>query len=119
MPHEEIQTKIPCPECKSALTELNYSYSSGIIIDRCSKKHGIWLDGGELEKLQAHHEHWEREVKNGKQEWMKIVKRIGEEKNANSPVITNQEFSPVFRFFMGQLATKISKRVNEKSPSKC
>ncbi len=30
----------------------------GIIIDRCPECHGIWLDGGELEKVQVLVESW-------------------------------------------------------------
>lgn len=32
------------------MNRLNYSKCSGVIIDRCIE-HGVWLDGGELEKI--------------------------------------------------------------------
>lgn len=52
---------------------VNYSYSSGIVIDRCPKAHGVWLDFKELEKNQSHGEHWEKEKKSKQLEWTKLV----------------------------------------------
>lgn len=49
---EELVGDLPCVLCGSRMDRTNYSYSSGIIIDNCSKGHGIWLDNGELEKIQ-------------------------------------------------------------------
>ena len=39
-----------CPRCESALIELD---RDGVTVDRCERCRGIWLDRGELEKLQA------------------------------------------------------------------
>jgi Zn-finger nucleic acid-binding protein len=41
-----------CPKCNVAMKKLNYSYSTGIIIDRCETCAGIWLDKDELENIQ-------------------------------------------------------------------
>ena len=41
---------------------LNYSYSSGVVIDVCPRGDGLWFDHRELEKIQAFHEHWNAKV---------------------------------------------------------
>ncbi|MDP8256831.1 MAG: zf-TFIIB domain-containing protein [Candidatus Alcyoniella australis] len=41
-----------CPVCGEKMRQTNYSYSSHVIIDHCDK-HGVWLDSGEIELLEA------------------------------------------------------------------
>jgi hypothetical protein len=41
-----------CPRCQDVMVRLNYARVSGVIIDRCGQC-GVWLDGGELEKISA------------------------------------------------------------------
>jgi Zn-finger nucleic acid-binding protein/ribosomal protein L40E len=38
----------PCPVCQTAMTRINFSKISGILLDRC-RDHGIWFDATELE----------------------------------------------------------------------
>lgn len=47
-----VDRKMTCPKCSGSTKSINYSGDSGIIIDRCSGCKGIWLDAGELEKIQ-------------------------------------------------------------------
>ena len=42
---------VPCVRCNKLMNRRNFGKISGVIIDRCSK-HGVWLDAGELEKIQ-------------------------------------------------------------------
>lgn len=42
----------PCPECGTAMHRYVYQYDSGVWVDGCTD-HGIWLDDGELERLEA------------------------------------------------------------------
>lgn len=37
-----------CPKCGNALEELEHF---GLLVDRCTKCHGVWLDAGELDAL--------------------------------------------------------------------
>lgn len=46
------RTPLGCPECGSAMERLVHALDSGVWIDRCVS-HGIWLDRGELERLEA------------------------------------------------------------------
>lgn len=39
-----------CPNCSSAMTEIS---RRGVFVDVCPNCRGVWLDGGELEKLLA------------------------------------------------------------------
>jgi len=42
---------LPCPRCEKLMSRHNFGKISGVIVDRCA--HGVWLDGGELEKIVA------------------------------------------------------------------
>lgn len=47
--HEPV-AYLKCPICETTLNRVNYGRLSGVIIDYC-RKHGYWLDNGELEKI--------------------------------------------------------------------
>jgi Zn-finger nucleic acid-binding protein len=47
------ESPLICPSCRKPLRKGQYSYSSGILIDRCDACGGIWLDRGELGKIRA------------------------------------------------------------------
>ncbi len=53
---------VKCPVCGAMCDKVNYAYSSGIIIDRCPNGCGVWLDQGELEKIQAFVELWDEKA---------------------------------------------------------
>lgn len=48
-----------CPKCGGQTDAVNYGGDSGVVIDKCTGCGGIWLDGGELEKVQMLVEGWE------------------------------------------------------------
>jgi Zn-finger nucleic acid-binding protein len=41
---------IACPECGQYMNRVNFGYRSGVVMDHC-RKHGVWLDNGELIRL--------------------------------------------------------------------
>lgn len=46
--------RMTCPKCPGQkLTAFNYAATSGIILDKCPRCGGIWLDHGELERVHA------------------------------------------------------------------
>jgi Zn-finger nucleic acid-binding protein len=49
----------PCPVCTTAMTLTEYA-GSGIAIDECPR-HGVWLDAGELERIEAYGEAMRRQ----------------------------------------------------------
>jgi len=44
------ENKKRCPICKKKMDKIEYK-NSGIVIDRCSKNHGLWFDNEELKLL--------------------------------------------------------------------
>jgi len=56
---EDIDRDLKCPKCDGITDALNYGDDSGIIIDRCTVCHGLWLDDRELEKIQMLIEGWD------------------------------------------------------------
>jgi Zn-finger nucleic acid-binding protein len=75
VPEADQQDKHPCPMCARPMRSLNYAYSSGIIIERCPASEGVWLDGAELERIQAHQEHWEKKVQDERSSWIALLAR--------------------------------------------
>ena len=57
---EEMGEGYACPKCGATCQRSNYAYTSGIVIDKCPNRDGIWLDGSELEKIQIIVEEWEK-----------------------------------------------------------
>jgi Zn-finger nucleic acid-binding protein len=55
----DVARSLVCPKCGATTGPINYGGDTGIIIDRCTGCGGIWLDGGELEKIQMLIEGWE------------------------------------------------------------
>lgn len=58
----DVEPGYNCAVCNEEMQRLNFSYNSGIIIDHCRYKHGVWLDNDELERIQAFSELWSDEV---------------------------------------------------------
>ena len=76
VPQDEQRSVERCPKCNAAMQAINYDYASGTVLDRCPAGHGTWLDGGELEKVQAHSEHWARQARQHQQhreDWASLV----------------------------------------------
>ncbi len=62
---ERVGSQPPnCPVCGAKMITSNYAYDSGVMIDRCPNNHGIWLNGGEFQKVQIVME--ERLIQKGK-----------------------------------------------------
>jgi Zn-finger nucleic acid-binding protein len=45
-----------CPRCGAKMTPRDYGFGSQIVIDTCPADCGVWLDVGEIERLQAFYE---------------------------------------------------------------
>ena len=46
--------ELNCPLCGAVMRRFTYAGTSGVVIDRCPKGDGVWLDKGELEKIQIY-----------------------------------------------------------------
>jgi len=42
----------PCPKCGEIMKRVHYDQAVHLVIDRCDE-HGIWLDTGEIKRVQA------------------------------------------------------------------
>jgi Zn-finger nucleic acid-binding protein len=62
IPKVEVETHLACPVCTEHMTPVNFAVDSGVIIDNCSKNHGLWFDKGELEKVQQTREYWSKNI---------------------------------------------------------
>jgi Zn-finger nucleic acid-binding protein len=49
--NQEREAKM-CPVCNERLTPYKYMYSSDVILDECDNCYGVWVQDGELEKMQ-------------------------------------------------------------------
>jgi len=79
-PKEEESRKLTCPKCNSEnMKTQNYSYSSGVIIDRCPKGCGIWLDADELEKVQMYSELWQDRLEANRHRFERLCGQVEEE----------------------------------------
>ncbi|MBF0121780.1 MAG: zf-TFIIB domain-containing protein [Candidatus Omnitrophica bacterium] len=70
------QKSLSCPRCKVPLQTLNYMYDTGVMIDKCSKCSGIWMDNNELEAIQIVVEEWEKRDPEIRARFSPILKKI-------------------------------------------
>lgn len=47
-----VWTKLPCPRCLTVLKEMNLVADDDLRIDHCPRCQGIWLDKGELKRVE-------------------------------------------------------------------
>jgi Zn-finger nucleic acid-binding protein len=45
-------TLFPCPRCQGKLEEILFAPPNQVLLDRCLSCHGVWLDKGELAKVE-------------------------------------------------------------------
>jgi len=68
-----------CPRCNVPLKVLNYAYSTGIIVDRCIKCDGLWLDKDELENIQIVIEEWDKITPELEAKFIPVLAQMKEE----------------------------------------
>jgi uncharacterized protein len=52
IPKGEGERRISCPSCDCPMPAFNYGSDSGIVVNRCPECDGMWLDRGELDRIQ-------------------------------------------------------------------
>jgi len=65
---ESSEAARTCPTCGTPMAKRVYAYESGVTTDVCDE-HGIWLDEGELERIEAWYEAQERHLVADRAEW--------------------------------------------------
>lgn len=66
---QDVDRDLNCPKCAGTTDAVNYGGDTGIFIDRCTTCRGIWLDAGELEKVQMVIEGWDDALPEDLQEY--------------------------------------------------
>ncbi len=79
LPDYEKQPKGACPICKQTLKTLNFSDTTGVMIDRCPQGHGVWFDMGELEKAQILKEKGVQSEAQILAEWAELIGSAGKD----------------------------------------
>lgn len=57
-----LNRHLTCPKCGGTTHPVNYGDDTGLIIDECAGCGGMWLERGELEKIQELVEGWREEL---------------------------------------------------------
>lgn len=87
--------RISCPKCYNRkLVPFNYASTSGIILDKCRGCGGIWLDKGELERIQALVDEWNGYLYQNKVRYAPVAARLqDEEEKAQAAGAVKSRFS--------------------------
>jgi len=90
IPVEEIERDIVCPSCDTSTGPINYGGDTGMIIDRCPKCRGIWLDVGELESIQMLVESWKDSLPDDLHRFGPLLDRVADDlKTGNQVAVSN------------------------------
>ena len=93
VPKPDVERNIVCPHCNVATGPINYGADTGIIIDRCPECNGIWLDAGELEKIQMLVESWKDNLPEVLKEHGARLQAVADDlQNANKVAVSQLPF---------------------------
>ena len=79
IPIGQLKREVICPKCGCRMNSVNYSYCSGITIDKCPNNDGLWLDQGEIEKIQIFSEMWESRLRENKDKFADLANKLDQE----------------------------------------
>jgi Zn-finger nucleic acid-binding protein len=54
-----LNRHLTCPTCGGTTNPENYGDDTGLIVDKCTSCHGVWLERGEIEKIEELVEGWD------------------------------------------------------------
>ena len=75
-----------CPKCGSTTNPINYGDDTGMIIDKCTKCGGMWLERGEIEKIEDLVEGWREELPADLAQYGPKLRQIAAEEDQKSKV---------------------------------
>ena len=58
-----------CPRCRRPLDTERYAYSSDLILDRCPNCNGMWVDAGELDRMDQLVAEWSKDLESDEKAW--------------------------------------------------
>lgn len=62
MARQENRPPVSCPKCRDEMLRQEYGYASMVMVDRCPRGEGLWLDGHELVRLEVFYERQRRDA---------------------------------------------------------
>lgn len=75
----EQNRNLSCPKCDVELSANNYQSNSGIIVNTCPNVHGVWLNAGELAKIQIYMEKWAEIAQQNSSKYQSILSELEQE----------------------------------------
>lgn len=91
---QQLRPAVLCPVCRDVMKRLSFAYDAGIVIDKCVHGHGIWLDQGEIELVQAFIEGAEGLADADRAKWGGSLKKAAANmKKRREEFIKNMKFS--------------------------
>jgi len=100
---EDESREMACPKCEEKMKTFNYNYSSGIVVDRCPKQCGIWLDADELDKIQIHSEYWQDRLEANRDRFTILAGQVEEASRKQVKSIEEAAGPSRFRFVNSML----------------
>lgn len=71
--HDELQ----CPECDGVeMKHFNYGETSGLLLDKCPKCGGIWMDAGQMEKVEELVDGWKSHLEQDTEKYGAILDKV-------------------------------------------
>jgi Zn-finger nucleic acid-binding protein len=100
----EEPRNLRCPKCGTLpMKTLQYNYSSGIMIDRCGKGCGVWLDADELEKVQIHTELWQDKLEANRERFSNLAGQVESDTRKTLDALSDATDPSRFRFINAML----------------
>ena len=62
--------EVLCPRCRRPLATERYGYSSDLVLDRCGNCNGMWVDAGELDRMDQLVAEWRRNLLEDESAWL-------------------------------------------------
>jgi Zn-finger nucleic acid-binding protein len=104
---EDSASELKCVLCQALMERFNYDYSSGVILDRCPRGHGLWFDEQELAQVQIFVERWEEAAPGMQAGFSSRLKKtrdeVQERHAASIDATTPSRFGPVNRLIQSLL----------------
>ena len=61
--------EVLCPRCRVALATERFGYTSDLVLDRCGICNGMWVDAGELDRMDELIAEWSRDLEHDRAKW--------------------------------------------------
>ena len=81
-----LDRHLTCPKCGGATHPVNYGDDTGLIIDECANCNGMWLERGEIDKIEELVQGWDDELPDDLAKYGPKLRQVADEVNATETV---------------------------------